>query len=114
CWRWSLVCEVVYNCKVPLGNVVEPKWDIAIGTPTFDPREVGMHEFGHAIRLKHDDDESDDDVSVFPTGSRPGVNVVIVQRGKDNVLQTSRLGDDALVLYGDLTAGADGVAVSGK
>lgn len=112
--RWIRAGEVVYNWKVPMGKVVDPKWDIAIGTPTFDPREVGMHELGHAIRLKHDDDEFDDDVSVFPTGSRPGVNVVIVQRGKDNVLQTRRLGDDAPAMNGDLTAGADGVADSGK
>ena len=105
--------EVVFNWRVPQGRMTDPKWDIAIGSDTSDPREVAMHEFGHAIRLDHDDVNFDDDVSIFPTGSRSKAQGVIVRKGGDGKLQTWRIGDDGIVA-GDLTAGADGVADSGK
>ncbi len=106
--------EIVFNWRIPQGMNDDPKWSIDIGTSTYDPRITGMHEWGHAIRMRHDEHSFDDDRSLCPAGSRPGAAAPIVQRGLDNVLQTRVEPDDTRTAMGDLTAGADGVANSGK
>jgi hypothetical protein len=109
--------EIVFNWPFMMGmpKANDPKWNTAVGTPTFDPREVAMHEFGHAIRMKHDDFAFDDDRRICPEGSAPGANALIVERGLDNVLQTRiRPDDQPIPKVGDLEAGANGIANSGK
>lgn len=101
--------EIVFNENVA--------WSSVPGAAAFDPRNTAMHELGHAIRLDHDEPGAgffDDDVSVTVVGAVAGAGVVIVQQGADGILQTvPPQGDDTVVL-GDLTAGPDGIADSGK
>jgi hypothetical protein len=110
--RFIEAAEVVFNWRPGMGGV-DPKWNTAIGSDAFDPQEVAMHELGHAIRFLHDDVLFDDDITVFPTGSMPGANVTILTSGRDRMLQTVRLPDDVMAC-GDINAGANGVADSGK
>jgi hypothetical protein len=106
--------EIVFNWQM-VNGMVNPPWSINIGDATFDPREVGMHEFGHAIRLLHDDTNFDGDTSLKPTGSRPGANAAIIRPAAGMPVASRILGDDKVdPVTGDLTAGADGVADSGK
>lgn len=106
--------EIVFNWRVPMGMMTDPKWNTQVGTATFDPREVAMHEWGHAIRMRHDDHVFDDDRRICPEGSAPGANALLVERGPDNVLQTRIRPDDQPTAADDLHAGANGVANSGK
>ena len=106
--------EIVFNWRVPKGMAADPKWGTQFGTATFDPREVAMHEWGHAIRMKHDDHPFDDDRRICPEGSAPGANALLVERGDDNVLQTRIRPDDQRTGAGDLDAGANGQGNSGK
>ncbi|MFL6193732.1 MAG: hypothetical protein ACJ75H_06140 [Thermoanaerobaculia bacterium] len=120
--RWIRSGEVVYNWDPPPpadpnALPTDPKWSSFIdplpGTLTYDPRIVGMHELGHAIRLDHDDTNFDTDVSVYPTGSRtPQVTTKIILRGPNQALKSRVLPDD--VVNGDLEAGANKIADSGK
>lgn len=101
--------EIVFNENVA--------WSTAPGVPAFDPRNTAMHELGHAIRLDHDEPGAgffDDDVSVVVVGDVAGPGGVIVQKGADGVLSTVPPQGDDVVVGGDLTAGPDGIADSGK
>lgn len=106
--------EIVFNWRVPEGMMTDPKWSTTTGTNTYDPITTGLHEWGHAIRMRHDEHVFDDDRSICPMGSHPGAGALIVERGLDNVLQTRIESDDTRNGMGDLTAGANGVASSGK
>jgi hypothetical protein len=113
--RWIRSAEVVFNWKPP----ADPKWSTLIdplpGLLTYDPRIVGMHEFGHAIRLDHDDTNFDTDVSRYPTGSRtPKVTTEIILRTPPAALASRVLPDDQVNAAGNLEAGANKVADSGK
>jgi hypothetical protein len=96
--------EIVFNWQV-VNNKVNPPWSINIGDLTFDPCEVGMHEFGHAIRLDHDDTNFDGDTSLWLTGSAPGANAAIIRPAAGMPLASRILGDDKIApVTGDLTA----------
>lgn len=104
--------EIIYNWQIVQGQP-SPPWSTVLGSAAYDPIQVGMHEFGHAMRLDHDDVQFDDDVTLKPTGSIPGANVAHVHHGADALRQTLIWVDDAFVAP-NLHAGANGVADSGK
>lgn len=83
-------------------------WDIARGSLKYDPREIMMHEIGHAARLKHDDTNINDDTEIKPVGSKPGANVLSVGNGVDGMRQTTPRGDDQIVAGVGIDSGADG------
>lgn len=104
--------EIVYNWTL-VNGVPDPPWSTWLGSAAFDPVQVGMHEFGHAMRLDHDDVQFDDDVTLVPTGSRPGANVAHIHQGADAIRQTPLRVDDPFAAP-NITAGVNGVADSGK
>jgi hypothetical protein len=113
--RWIRSAEVVFNWNPP----ADPKWSILIdplpGKLTYDPRIVGMHELGHAIRLDHDDTNFDPDVSRYPTGSRtPAVTTEIILRTPPAALASRVLTDDQVNAAGNLEANTNKIADSGK
>jgi hypothetical protein len=124
--RWIRSAEVVFNwdpppppAADPTAIPADPKWSFLIdplpGVLTYDPRIVGMHELGHAIRLDHDDTNFDTDVSRYPTGSRtPAAATEIIRRTPPAALASRVIPDDQVNAAGNLTAGANKLADSGK
>ena len=88
-------------------------WDDTIGSAAFDPIEVALHEFGHAMRLGHAPFEYNDDTVTSVTGSIPAAGVVAIGPGADGVLQTLAKGDD-VTNNNNIDAGPDGTVDSGK
>jgi hypothetical protein len=122
--RWIRSGEVVFNWdppppRDPTEIPADPKWSYLIdplpGNLTFDPRIVGMHELGHAIRLDHDDTNFDTDVTRYPTGSRTPADLTeIIRRTPPAALASRVLSDDKLNAAGNLIAGKNKLADSGK
>jgi hypothetical protein len=104
--------EIVFNAAVV--------WNTGFGTAAYDPIEVAMHEFGHAIRMDHDSVNYNDDDPLEACGSRPAPpannpqNQVSITRGNDGMLQTPVIPDDGLTMAGDITVGNNLFVDSGK
>ena len=124
--RWIRAAEVVFNWDPPppppndpTAIPADPKWSFLIdplpGMLTYDPRIVGMHELGHAIRLDHDDIDFDNDTSRYPAGSRtPAAATEIIRRAAPAALASRIIPDDQVNAAGNLTANGNMIADSGK